>query len=62
MEQCDQRIHVGTSCPFLIWWRSNPRWRNNRVTVRHRSKLVHGGGGGAEEEEAPMTDPKLLPY
>jgi hypothetical protein len=38
MEQCDQRNHVGTSYPFLIWWRSNPWWRNNRVTVRPRVK------------------------
>jgi hypothetical protein len=26
------------------------------------SKPVGGGGGGAEEEEAPISDPKLLPY
>jgi hypothetical protein len=26
------------------------------------SKPVGGGGRGAEEEEAPISDPKLLPY
>jgi hypothetical protein len=26
------------------------------------SKSIGGGGGGAEEEDAPMSDPKLLPY
>jgi hypothetical protein len=26
------------------------------------SNPVGGGGGGAEEEDAPMSDPKLLPY
>jgi hypothetical protein len=26
------------------------------------SKPIGGGGGGAEEEDAPMSDPKLLPY
>jgi hypothetical protein len=27
-----------------------------------KSNPVGGGGGGAEEEEAPISDPKLLPY